>query len=291
MDWSWDLLTNDEKTLLRRMAVFAGPFPLEAAETICDVQPTLELLGSLLAKSLVTMDESADVTRHRLLETVRAYAQARLVEAGEAADTRDAHRDWCLARTEAVPLDALLESGGTMATFVADHANLRAAMDWSAGQGRSDLVARQVLPISMAWTHSTALIDEASRWLRRVAESPQLETSVRADALALFAFVGGMASGDRALQRKYAELSLELDRSDRPFLADALMLLSRTNDAVEAAVRAGRPSFARLARAYAACTASRPTYQAVSGLWRRSRRNSTLPRTAGTGALPTKGSW
>ena len=220
---------------------------------MCGVRPTLALLGSLIGKSLVTLDESGESTRYRLLETVRLYAQEQLVEAGEAADTRDAHRDWYLSCTEEVPLDALLETE-RMAHFLDDQANLRAAMDWSAGQGRSDLVARQLLPISMAWTHSTALIDEASRSLRRVAESPQLEASIRADAMALFAFVGGY--GERrscvATQVRGALLGTRRKRSTLPRGRAHVGLASRRCDRGRVACRSTilRP----LGAWYAACS-------------------------------------
>ena len=71
IDWSHSLLSDGEKTLLRRLAVFRGSFSLRAAEGICDPD-ALELLGSLVAKSLVNLEDPDELTRYRLLETVRA---------------------------------------------------------------------------------------------------------------------------------------------------------------------------------------------------------------------------
>ncbi len=86
--WSFDLLEPDEQILLRRLAVFAGSFGLEAAEDICAEDPlqrqeAVALLGRLIDKSLVHVEEGPGDRRYRLLETVRQYAAERLEEAGE----------------------------------------------------------------------------------------------------------------------------------------------------------------------------------------------------------------
>ena len=86
IDWSFDLLTRSERTVLRRLAVFAGGFTLDAAEIVAAgdnlaAADVLDLLGHLVEKSLVEMD--AEGQRYRLLETVREYAQERLHESNE----------------------------------------------------------------------------------------------------------------------------------------------------------------------------------------------------------------
>ena len=86
--WSFDLLDADEQMLLRRLAVFAGSFGLEAAEDVCAEEPlqrseAVALLGRLIDKSLVQVEEGPGDRRYRLLETVRQYAAERLEEAGE----------------------------------------------------------------------------------------------------------------------------------------------------------------------------------------------------------------
>ena len=89
IDWSYDLLTEPERAVLRRLSVFAAGAPLEAAEAVCSGDPvdsldTLDLLGRLVEKSLVLTDPRSTEARFRLLETVRDYARSRLVKAGEA---------------------------------------------------------------------------------------------------------------------------------------------------------------------------------------------------------------
>jgi predicted ATPase len=88
VEWSYDLLSEAERTLLRRLSVFAGATTLDAVERICDGQGLqrphiLGLLIGLVDKSLVMVYSDVVVTRYRLLETVRQYADARLIESGE----------------------------------------------------------------------------------------------------------------------------------------------------------------------------------------------------------------
>jgi predicted ATPase/class 3 adenylate cyclase len=95
VDWSHDLLGIDERTLFRRLAAFAGGFTLEAAEAVCagegiERQDVLDLLGQLVDRSLVQVDTEGPSARYRLLETVRYYARAKLIDAGEAQSSRTA---------------------------------------------------------------------------------------------------------------------------------------------------------------------------------------------------------
>jgi predicted ATPase/class 3 adenylate cyclase len=102
VDWSHDLLSDDERTLFRRLAVFAGGWTLDAVEAVCagdglDRLAILDLLTSLVDKSMVAAEERGDAMRYRLLETVRQYALDRLSLAGEREIVRDRHRDAFLA--------------------------------------------------------------------------------------------------------------------------------------------------------------------------------------------------
>ena len=102
IDWSYDLLTAPERSLLGRLAVFAGGWTLEAAEAVgiggeVDRRDVLDLLSRLVEKSLVEFDAGG---RYRLLETVRQYAQERLNEAGDGEEVRARHVDFFLALAE-----------------------------------------------------------------------------------------------------------------------------------------------------------------------------------------------
>jgi predicted ATPase len=96
IDWSHALLDEPDRVVLRRLAVFAGGFSLEAARSVAGTSPVagkdvLEAVGRLVDKSLVVAEERGSEARYRLLETIRQYAADRLAEAGETATTRDRH--------------------------------------------------------------------------------------------------------------------------------------------------------------------------------------------------------
>ncbi len=100
-------MTEPERALFRRLAVFSGGFDLDAAQTIAgvgDVQryQVLDQLTLLVDKSLVVADESVGRTRYRLLETVRQYALEKLGESGEADEVRSRHRDYYTSLAAAV---------------------------------------------------------------------------------------------------------------------------------------------------------------------------------------------
>jgi predicted ATPase len=105
MDWSYDLLTEPERTVWRRLSVFAGGWTLEAAESVCagaevDASAILELLASLVDKSVVIVEEQAGQARYRMLETTRQYGAEKLREAGETSVVYQRHRDWYLGLVE-----------------------------------------------------------------------------------------------------------------------------------------------------------------------------------------------
>ncbi|PXX66719.1 putative ATPase [Nocardia tenerifensis] len=134
VDWSWELLSDDERMVLRRLAVFAGGVNLEAAERICAadelVEPwrTLELLTALTEKSLLLLADDSG-PRYRMLDTIRQYARDRLAEAGEAEQARRAHLAYFteLADT-AEPRLRRAEQLAWLAVLEAEHDNIAAAM-------------------------------------------------------------------------------------------------------------------------------------------------------------------
>ena len=110
----------DEQILLRRLAVFAGSFGLEAAEDICAEDPlqrqeAVAVLGRLIDKSLVHVEEGPGDRRYRLLETVRQYTGERLREAGEREAFERRHRDWYveLAESDPTPVGDLPQRTGS----------------------------------------------------------------------------------------------------------------------------------------------------------------------------------
>jgi predicted ATPase/DNA-binding CsgD family transcriptional regulator len=134
IDWSHALLDGTDRAVFRRLAVFAGTFSLPAAQTLCagDRVPAAEVLpalGRLVDKSLVVAEDHAGESRYRLLETIHAYATARLAEAGEEAALRDRHLDWCLWFAEATAAERERDPDRWRRMLLLEYDNLRAALD------------------------------------------------------------------------------------------------------------------------------------------------------------------
>ena len=188
MDWSYDLLSDAEKALLRRLAVFYGGFTFEAAEEVADDDVVdryeiIDLLTRLVDASLVTVDEGTE-TRYRLLETVRQYSQDRLVDGGEADAVRRRHAEW--ARSIAVQVHDLL-LGDDYPTWSrrleADHDNFRAAMTWSLDAREGDLALEIAAGLGRLWFFHSHLA-EGSRWLETtLAAASKDPTEARVEAL------------------------------------------------------------------------------------------------------------
>lgn len=157
LDWSHELLDAPEQALFRRLAVFTGGFSLAAAEGVCSddaagQRDVLDCLGSLVAKSLVTVGQTEHgETRYRLLETVRLYALDKLDAAGETRRLRSRHRDHHLAWLEAMPLESLMFETAAIEAVGGEIDNLRAAADWCLADDRPDLLVRLVTRMAGFW--------------------------------------------------------------------------------------------------------------------------------------------
>lgn len=237
IDWSYDLLTEPERAVLRRLSVFAGGASLEAAESVCSGDPVdsvdaIDILGRLVEKSLIVTDPTSNVARFRLLETVREYARGRLVEAGEGETTSRRHRDWYLALVDEAsraffrgpePVDVLRRLNQ-------EHDDLRAALEWCLGQpgeGRSGL--RIAAGLWRYW-EIRGHLTEGRGWLERMLAEVGAEVSrLRADALT---GAGALAllQGDVRAAWSHHESSLALHREmgDQQSIAYAASNLAST---------------------------------------------------------------
>ncbi len=181
IDWSYELLSKEEQTLFRRLAVFRGSFSLPAVEEVCRAD-ALDDLGSLAAKSLVSVAEGDDMARYRLLETVRLYAEERLLASGEAAALRSAQRDWSLRWLESFPVAELLGWGGGR-QLVPEADNLIAALDWSREQDRVDLIARMTSRMIGYWWSYVRVAEMAAWWRELERNLARLTPDLQALAL------------------------------------------------------------------------------------------------------------
>ncbi len=141
IDWSYELLSADERTLLRKLSVFAGGWTLEAAEAVGSELNVLDLLGQLVNKSLVTVDDEAAESRYYLLETVRQYARDKLLEMGETETARQAHFDYFyhLAQIAAPRLRAF-GAAEWVERLDREHTNIRAALQWGVENRLEDVL-------------------------------------------------------------------------------------------------------------------------------------------------------
>ena len=148
IDWSYDLLSLNEKSLFQRLAVFRGGFTLQAAESVCATEETTEaeiadLLAELVEKSLVVWDDRDDEPRYRMLEFIRQYAWEKMAASGGAADVQRRHRDFFLAFIE----EAEQRIQGPQGTLWLDrleteYENLQSALNWSLESGESEVALR-----------------------------------------------------------------------------------------------------------------------------------------------------
>lgn len=151
IDWSYNLLSTDERRLLCRLAVFAGGFSLEAAETVCG-EETLEALARLVDKSMVLFFERQGTARYRLLETIHAYAQQRLLELGEAEHYGQAHLAFYLDLAEqAAPHLATAEQVRWTAILELEQDNLRATLHRAIAQGLLPTALRLINALNAFW--------------------------------------------------------------------------------------------------------------------------------------------
>ncbi|MFE6621407.1 BTAD domain-containing putative transcriptional regulator [Streptomyces sp. NPDC057740] len=168
VDWSWELLNEDEREVLRRLSVFAGGCDLTAAEAVCG-PAALDTLGSLVDKSLVVAAPSADgAMRYRLLETVAEYAGDRLDETGRRPEAERAHLTYYreLARTT----DPLLRGPGQLAAIrrlEREYENLRIALRHAVADRDEQEGLCLILSLSWYWQMRDLRI-EARNWSREV---------------------------------------------------------------------------------------------------------------------------
>lgn len=155
IDWSWELLSEPERLVLRRLAVHADGCTLEAAEAVCadddlPADKVLDLLARLVDRSLVVMAETPVGPRHRLLESVAAYCAERLREAAEVATVRRRHRRYytALARRADEELRGPKQRQW-LARIDQETANLRQALDDAIADG--DAVGALDLSTALAW--------------------------------------------------------------------------------------------------------------------------------------------
>ena len=187
LQWSYDLLTDDDRSFFRRLAVFPGSFTFEAAEAICSVRAVrqirnlpsaepsldaLESITSLLTNSLLIQrpDAAAGEGRFAMLGVVREYARERLEASGEAAEIAAAHAAYFLDLAErAEPLIQGTDAIVWLDRLEDEHDNLRGALGWAI-ENEPEAAARLAAALRFFWLFHTHVM-EGHKWIRLAFEA------------------------------------------------------------------------------------------------------------------------
>jgi predicted ATPase/class 3 adenylate cyclase len=187
IDWSHDLLDEEERTLFRRLSVFTGGRTLEAIEEVCDPEGELDALDgveSMVDKSLLRQEETDGEPRFVMLETIHEYAREKLEESGEAEEIKHSHAAYFLALAEeAEPKLKGHEQLEWLERLEAEHDNFRAALSWSLGGGDAELGLRLASALWWFW-YVRGHLSEGRRWLEEaLAKDGQAVASIQAMVL------------------------------------------------------------------------------------------------------------
>ncbi len=274
VDWSYELLTEPEQVLLRRLAVFSG-WNLEMAEQVCagDViapDQVLDLLAALIDKSLVTLDaEVGGHARYRLLDTIKEYAADRLAASGEGPAMRRLHRDHMMRIVEGIVEQAFVRGDPPWPARVAmyhgvavDRANYQAALSTSLEYRDADEGLRLCSGLRSPWV-AYGNVTEGITWFDRFLKlDEQVPPGVRARALIMRSELA-FEQQDYAAAGEHAQAGLDLCRaSGSRGAAGALRVLAVVS------LRVGRPEDAldRIDGAIAAARADSDEWQEGLGL-------------------------
>ena len=234
LDWSYDLLGEDERTMLQRLAVFPGSFSAEAACAIAsdaniDEFAVIDLLSQLVARSLLLADPGRGATRYRLLETTRAYAYEKLGEAEEINVLQRRHAEYFCELFSDAPADFLrMNDAQLQAMYVPELEHVRAALDWALGPMGDPATGIALAGASGPLWRMLSLYAEGARRLQLAAAQIGPGTPPLQQAL-LWRQLGGLvdetpARAEPAFQRAAA---LYRRTDDRVGLAHTLLQLGR----------------------------------------------------------------
>jgi predicted ATPase/DNA-binding SARP family transcriptional activator len=207
LDWSYRLLTEDERAAFRQLSAFAGGFTLDALAEVCrdgDKESALDVVTRLVATSLVVAEDDGGGMRYRMLETVRQYAAAQLDEAGERERVRRRHADYHLALAEQLRQH---EPPYWYERVDVEHDNFRAALAWAHEKAEAEFELRLATALALYWAFR-GYVDEARRWLEQALAGDADLPLGRAKAHAELGYVC-LRLGDYPQARKFLTEALD----------------------------------------------------------------------------------
>jgi predicted ATPase/DNA-binding CsgD family transcriptional regulator len=233
IEWSHNLLSINEQVLLRRLSVFPGGCSLATAESVCageGIEPSqmLELLSSLVNKSLVLAETlRRGAARYSLLETIRQYAQEKLLTSGEGSTMRDRHLGYFLQLAEGTEPKLRGKYQQMWLDWLeGEYENIRAALSWSLESGQIESGLRIAIALYAFWMIRD-YVEEGLAWIEQLlSQSGEgISKRIRANALAYATFLAGFR-GNSATQKAYGHeagiLAEAASDTDKPALAWAL---------------------------------------------------------------------
>lgn len=199
MDWSYNLLSEMERTVLRRLAVFVGHFTLDAVTAVCghDVSRTdiLNTIDSLIAKSMVATRPVGTVMSYRLLDTTRAYALDIQIDETEAYDLAVRHATYCMGWLGQRGRDwSTLSSGQERTFYFAKMNNVRTALEWCFGEHGNARLGIRLAAAAVEVFLAISLLAECHRWSQRALIALDAETVGSPDEMRLQAGLGVSSS-------------------------------------------------------------------------------------------------
>jgi predicted ATPase/class 3 adenylate cyclase/DNA-binding CsgD family transcriptional regulator len=231
VDWSHTLLTEPERVLFRRLAVFLGGFDLDAAQAVAgggDVEPyqVLDQLTLLVDKSLVVAENGSGPTRYRLLETVRQYALEKLGGSGEADTVRTRHRDHYTAMAALLDTPARTDYEQRLEQAVTEIDNLRAAFGWSRENSENESALALASSLQPLWFTRSHIL-EGRAWFDTIlnddnAGRAEVAAAVQARALADMAVLGIWVDTAASMDQAQQALAIARGLDDPALLARAL---------------------------------------------------------------------
>ena len=219
MEWSHELLDENEQRLFARLSIFESGCSLETAEQVCDAD--LETLQGLLDKSFLPRRAEDRMPRFSMLGTIRDYGRERLAASGEEEAVRERHARWIAALAERIPLESAgAEFDAVRSEVAEERAEVRAALRWTRATGRTELSLRIGAGLGGLWPH--LFLEEAESWLEQAEQAaaevpPPLRARVLRTCGTIAFFV--LADVDRAVGLLERALEVATEAGDERLAA------------------------------------------------------------------------
>ena len=208
LEWSYDLLNQDEKILYARLSVFVGGFTFEAAEAVCNSDGNLDILESLTSlinNSLLRQEVTADgEPRFGMLETIRSYALERLTERGEMEAIQERHAGYYgNVIINQIGLNLYTAEATSWLNWLErEHDNIRATLTWSLATEQGVMRDAQMVNVLFWFWYRRGYTIESGMWANRILESPFIQEPSAIRAMTLF------ASGSSAMWQGNQDIAL-----------------------------------------------------------------------------------